>query len=110
VQVKNKPERVMLVRPPGVEQTSRFGSRDPVASGVRCGPHGSKNSKTKSYTVPWLSLKAKIEPGLREGQVMSGDWWEATPSSRGFKWSTTKPLGSLVDPQSQDRRPKCNCI
>jgi hypothetical protein len=29
---------------------------------------------------------------------------EATPSSRGFQWFTRKPLGSLVDPQSQDRR------
>jgi hypothetical protein len=28
---------------------------------------------------------------------------EATPSSRGFQWFTRKPLGSLVDPQSQDR-------
>jgi hypothetical protein len=29
---------------------------------------------------------------------------EATPSSWGFRWFTGKPLGSLVDPQSQDRR------
>jgi hypothetical protein len=29
---------------------------------------------------------------------------EATPSSRGFQCFTRKPLGSLVDPQSQDRR------
>jgi hypothetical protein len=29
---------------------------------------------------------------------------EATSSSRGFWWFTRKPLGSLVDPQSQDRR------
>jgi hypothetical protein len=29
---------------------------------------------------------------------------EATPSSRGYRWFTRKPLGSLVDPQSQDRR------
>jgi hypothetical protein len=28
---------------------------------------------------------------------------QATPSSRGFQWFTRKPLGSLVDPQSQDR-------
>jgi hypothetical protein len=28
---------------------------------------------------------------------------EATPSSLGFQWFTTEPLGSLVDPQSQDR-------
>jgi hypothetical protein len=57
-----------------VEQTSRLGSRDPVASGIKCGWHGGKNSKTKSSTVPWLSLKAMIEPGRRGGQVMSGDW------------------------------------
>jgi hypothetical protein len=60
--VKNKHERSMPVRPPGVEQTSRVGSRDPMASGVKCGPHGGKNSKTKSCTVSWLSLKTKVEP------------------------------------------------
>jgi hypothetical protein len=30
----------------GVE-TSRLGLRDPVASGVECGPHGGKKSKMK---------------------------------------------------------------
>jgi hypothetical protein len=45
VQVKNKRERSLSVRPPGVEKTSRLRSRDPVASGVECGPHGGKNSK-----------------------------------------------------------------
>jgi hypothetical protein len=74
VQVKNKRERSLPVRPLGVEKTSRLGSRDPVASGVKCRPHGGKNNKMKSWTVPWLSLKAKIESGLRGGQVMSGDW------------------------------------
>jgi hypothetical protein len=29
---------------------------------------------------------------------------EATPILRGFRWFTIKPLASLVDPQSQDRR------
>jgi hypothetical protein len=29
---------------------------------------------------------------------------EATPSSWGIQWFTRKPLRSLVDPQSQDRR------
>jgi hypothetical protein len=57
-----------------VEKTSRLGSRDPVASGVKCGPHGGKNSGTKSWTVSWLSLKTKVEPGLCGSQVMSGDW------------------------------------
>jgi hypothetical protein len=42
-----------------VEQTSRLGSRDPVASGVMCGPHGGKNGKMKSWMVSWLSLKAR---------------------------------------------------
>jgi hypothetical protein len=45
VQVKNKRERSLPVRPPGVEKTSRLCSRDPMASGVKCGPHGGMNSK-----------------------------------------------------------------
>jgi hypothetical protein len=64
VQVKNKRERSSPVRPPGVEKTSRIRSRDPVASGVKCGPHGGMNSKMKSWMVSWLSLKTKVEPGL----------------------------------------------
>jgi hypothetical protein len=75
VQVNNKHERSSLVRPSAVEKTSRLCSRDPVASGVKCGPHGGMNSKMKSWTVSWLSHKTKIEPGLRESRVMSGDWW-----------------------------------
>jgi hypothetical protein len=74
VQVKNKRERLLLVRPPGVEKTSRLRSRDPVSSGVKCGPHGGKNNKMKSWIVSWLSLKTKVESGLRGSQVMSGDW------------------------------------
>jgi hypothetical protein len=58
--VKNNRERSWLVRPPGVDKTSRLGSRDPVASGVKCGPHGGKNSGTKSWTVSWLSLKPRL--------------------------------------------------
>ena len=73
VQVKNKRKRSLLVRPTGVEKTSRLGSRDPVASGGKCGRHGGKNGKMKSWTVSWLSLKTKVEPELRESRVMSGD-------------------------------------
>jgi hypothetical protein len=62
VHVKNKRERSSPVRPPGVEKTSRLGSRDPVSSGVKCGQHGGMNSKMKSWTVSWLSLKTKFEP------------------------------------------------
>jgi hypothetical protein len=54
VQVKNKRERSLSVRPLGVEETSRLGLRDPVASGVKCLPHGGKNGKMKSWTVSWL--------------------------------------------------------
>jgi hypothetical protein len=45
-----------------------------VASGVKCGPHGGKNDKMKSWTVSWLSLKTKVELEMRGSQVMSGDW------------------------------------
>jgi hypothetical protein len=74
VQVKNKRERLLPARPPGVEKTSRLRLRDPVASGVKCGPHGSKKNKVMSWTVSLLSLKTKVEPGLRGSQVMSSDW------------------------------------
>jgi hypothetical protein len=74
VQVKNKRERSLPVRPPGVEKTSRLGLRDPVASGVKYGPRGGKNDKMKLRMVSWLSHKTKVEPGLRGSQVMSGDW------------------------------------
>jgi hypothetical protein len=73
VQVKNMHERLLSVRPPGVEKTSRLGSRDPVASGIKCGPHGGKNSKTKSWMISWLSLKTKVEPEFHGSRVMSGD-------------------------------------
>jgi hypothetical protein len=48
VHVKNKRERSLPVSPPSVEKTSRLRSRDPVASRVKCGPHGGKNGKMKS--------------------------------------------------------------
>jgi hypothetical protein len=56
-----------------VEKTSRLGSRDLVASSVKCGSHGGMNSKMKSWAVSWLSLKTKVEPGLRGSRVMSGN-------------------------------------
>jgi hypothetical protein len=74
VQVKNKHERSSPVRPPGVEKTSRLRSRDPVASGVKCRRDGGMDNKMKSWTVSWLSLKTKVELGLRGSRVMSGDW------------------------------------
>jgi hypothetical protein len=67
VQVKNKRERSLPVRPPGVEKTSRLHSRDPVASGVKCGPHGGKNSKLK------LVDGFLVEP---QNQDRAGTSWE----------------------------------
>jgi hypothetical protein len=57
-----------------VEKTNRLCSRDPEASGVKCEPHGGMNSKMKSWTVSWLSLKTKVEPRLHGSRDMSGDW------------------------------------
>jgi hypothetical protein len=74
VKVKNKSERSLPVRPPGVEKTSSLGLRDPVASGVKCGPHGGKNCEMKSWMVSWLSHKTKVEPRLCGSRVMSEDW------------------------------------
>jgi hypothetical protein len=39
-----------LAVPPRSGETSRLGLRDPVASGVKCGPYGGKKIKTKSWT------------------------------------------------------------
>jgi hypothetical protein len=39
-----------LAGPPRSAETSRPDSRDPVASGVKCGPHGGKKSKMKLWT------------------------------------------------------------
>jgi hypothetical protein len=39
-----------LVGPPRSGGTSRPDSRDPVARGVKCGPHVGKKSKMKSST------------------------------------------------------------
>jgi hypothetical protein len=68
-------------------ETSRLGSRDPVASGVKCGPHGGKKGKMKSSTGAGVGLQ------LTTGVCM-----------RGLQRFTTKPSGYLVEPQSQARR------
>jgi hypothetical protein len=72
VQVKNKRERSWPVRPPCVEKTSRLfrGTRWSAESSA-----GHMVARTaKSWTVSWLSLKTKVEPGLHGSRVKSGDW------------------------------------
>jgi hypothetical protein len=65
---------------------------------------------THSLPPLWSPNRSFIYP---QNQGRAGTTWEsshewrlaeATPSTRGFQWFTRKPLGSLVDPQSQDRR------
>jgi hypothetical protein len=105
VQVKDKRERSLPVRPPGVEKTSRLGSRDPVDSRIKYGLHDGKNGKMKSRTVSWFSHQTKVEWRLHGSQVMSGKMAEATSSSRGLRWFTRKPLGYSAEPQSRGRKP-----
>jgi hypothetical protein len=64
----------------------------------------------------WLEQQDEVMDGFLvepQNQGRAGTTWEpshewrlaeATPSSWGFQWFTRNPLGSLVDPQSQDRR------
>jgi hypothetical protein len=77
------------------------GTRWPVGSSAAAWWHEQQDEVMDGFLV---------EP---ENQGQAGTTWgsshewrsaEATPSSRGFQWFTRKPLGSLVDPQSQDRR------
>jgi hypothetical protein len=70
VQVKNKRERSLPVRRPGVEKTSRLRSKDPVASGVKCGPHGGKNSKMKSVDGFLVELENQVS-GTAQGAPLN---------------------------------------
>jgi hypothetical protein len=45
-----------------------------VADGIKCEAHDGKKSKTKSETVPWLSHKAKTEPGRSWRPSHEWDW------------------------------------
>jgi hypothetical protein len=74
-----------LAGPPRSGETSRPDSRDPVASGVKCGLHGGEKSKTKP------SIGAGAGQRLTSGVCTRGLWW-----------FTRKPLGYLVEPRNQD--------
>jgi hypothetical protein len=63
--------KVYASGPPGVEHTSRLGSRDLVANGVKCRSYGGKNIKMKLCTVSWLSLKTKVKRRRRVGEDRS---------------------------------------
>jgi hypothetical protein len=73
-------------------------------------PAGSSTSRMVARTQDEVMDGFLVEP---QNQGRAGTTWEpshewrlaeATSSSWGFQWFTRKPLGSLVDPQSQDQR------
>jgi hypothetical protein len=43
-------------------------------AGSSAGRMVARTARWSRWTVSWLSLKTKVEPGLRGSQVMSGDW------------------------------------
>jgi hypothetical protein len=102
VQVKNKRERSSPVRTPSVEKTSRLRLRDPVANGVKCGPHGGMNNKV----VDGFLVEPQNQGRVGTTWEPSHEWRlaEATSSSRGLQWFTRKPLGYSVEPQNRGRR------
>jgi hypothetical protein len=66
-----------LEGPPGDRETSRLGSRDPVDGGTRCGPHGGKTSKTKSWTIELVHGDGRVKRlGGRPGRARAV-WWFA---------------------------------
>jgi hypothetical protein len=85
VQVKNKRERLLPVRPPSVEKKSRLGLRDPVASGVMCRPHGGKNSKMKSVDGFLVEPRNQGRAGTSWEPCHEWGLAETTSSSRGMK-------------------------
>jgi hypothetical protein len=89
-----------------VWRTSRLGLRDPVASKVKCGPHGGKNSKMKSWMVSWLSLKTKIESGVHraESWVVIGGGYTEFGGFPVVHQKTTRFLGWSTKPKLKNRR------
>jgi hypothetical protein len=90
----------------------------------RCGEdkwasfEGPGGQRSQVWAAWWQEQQDEVMDGFfvePQNQGRAGTTWEpshewrlaeATPNSRGFRWFTRKPLGSLVDPQSQDKRTK----
>jgi hypothetical protein len=106
VQVKNERERSSPVRPPGVEKTSRLRSRDPVASGVKCGPHGGMNSKMKSWTVLGRASKPRSSQKYVEANslVEIGGGYTEFVGFEVVHQKTTELLGCATKPRPKTRR------
>jgi hypothetical protein len=72
-----------LEGPPGDGETSRIGSRDPVDSGTRCGPHGGDTSKTKSWTIEPVHGGGRVKRLGGRPDRARGVWWFAHKTIRG---------------------------
>jgi hypothetical protein len=80
--VKNGRERSLALRGLQEMETSRLGSRDPVDSGTRCGPHGGETSKTKSWTIEPVHGGGRVKRlGGMPGRAR-GVWWFAHKTIR----------------------------
>jgi hypothetical protein len=71
------------------------GTRWPAGSSA--GRMVARTTRWSWSMVSWLSIKTKVESGLRGSRVMSGDWRSLHPV-RGV-WFTRKPLGYSAGPQ-----------
>jgi hypothetical protein len=112
-----------LEGPPGDGETSRLGSRDPVDSRTRCGPHGGDTSTTKSWTIEMVHGGGRVKRlGGRPDQAR-GVWWFAhkTIGGRflclGLKTKSEGPTRRRRDPgvsgsfEAEDtRRDRMACV
>jgi hypothetical protein len=81
-----------LEGPPGDGETSSLGSRDPVDGGTRCGPHGGKTSKTKSWTIEPVHGGGRVKRlGGRPGRACGFGGFPTKPSEDGFLVWASKP-------------------
>jgi hypothetical protein len=63
-----------------------------------------ENQDEVVLSFSWLSLKTKVEPGQRGGQVMSGFAWRLHRVRGVCGGSPQNRRGYLVEPQNQYRR------
>jgi hypothetical protein len=124
VQVKNKRERSMPEWPPRSGETSRLGSRDPVADGIKCGPYGARTSRATWTVVKPVAWWRPIQ-GTRQDQVdrpgAGGErfgeldaWRGGCAVHAGFGGLATKPsgggfLGLGLKTKSEDSTRQVGC-
>jgi hypothetical protein len=109
--VKNKRERSKSVWPPGVERqvVLVWGTRWLLKSSAG----RMVASKMKSCTVPWLSLKAKIEPGRPWRPSHEWDWRGGRTKSVGVAvvhHKTSGFLGWATKPRLKTEVDVADCI